>query len=126
MRSIIKFKRKNGDFRIYSPDKIWETCNGIHYIHYPFIIHRTINYNNLWSITHIASGTQACRTSNLKVAKYIASRLIVVPQFFLPHRHLVDYMSIEQRKYCTDIISRYRDESTKRLEELDKNCPFTI
>lgn len=126
MRSIIKFKRKDGDFRIYSPDKVWETYTGIHYLHYPFIIHRRPIAHNQWSVTHISSGTQACRATNLKVAKYIASRLIVIPQFLLPHRHLVDYMSTEQRRYCTDIISRYRDVSTKRLEELDKNCPITI
>lgn len=126
MRNIVKFKRKDGCYKIYSPDQIWETCNGIHYFHYPFIIHRTESRSNLWSVTHIASGTQACRTSNLRVAKYIASRLMIIPQFLLPHRHLVDHMSTEQRRYCTDIISRYRNVSTKRLEELDKNCPIMI
>jgi len=77
-------------------------------------------------LTHIASGAEICTTDTLFVCKYIATRLLPVPQFLLPESNLVDHMSQKQRSFCTDIIMRYRDESKQAVIELDKNCPFTI
>ena len=126
MREILKFKRKDGQFKIYSPTESWQTCEGIHYLHYPFLIHRHPLYPSQWCVSHMASGTRACKTSNLRVAKYLASRFIIIPQFFLPHKDLVSHMTMDQRGYCTDLIRRYSNVTSKRLEELDKNCPITI
>ena len=126
MRELLKFKRKKGDFRIYHPTEGWETVNGLFYEHYPFIIHKCVKHTSKWVLTHIASGTSACKTSLLKNAKYIATRLLPVPQFLIPNRDLVNHMTVGQKKFCTDIIDRYRDVPIEHLKGLDKNCPFRI
>ena len=123
MRNILKFKRKNGSFRYTNSAKGWQESDGTHYLHYPFMIHK---YHNKYSLTHLSSGALVCRTSGLYSAKYIATRLFPLPQFLLPDTSLVKYMSEPQKKFCTDIIGRYRDVSKDKVIELDKNCPFSI
>ena len=123
MRSILKFKRNVGVYRYSSPSRHWQDGNGIHYIHYPFMIYKD---HSKYCLTHLSSGALVCRTSGLYSAKYIASRLIVLPQFLLPDTTLVNRMSEQQRKFCTDIIGRYRDVRKQGVINLDKNCPFSI
>ena len=123
MRSILKFKRKNGSFRYTNSAKEWQDGNGIHYIHYPFMIYKDFDK---YSLTHLSSGALVCRTDTLYSAKYIATRIFPLPQFLLPDTNLVNLMSEEQRRFCTDIIGRYRDVGKGHIEKLDKNCPFTI
>jgi len=126
MRELLKFKRKKGNFRIYRSAQGWETANGTYYEHYPFIIHKCVKNKSKWTLTHIASGTSACKTSLLKNAKYIATRLLPVPQFLIPNRDLVNHMTVEQKQFCMGIIARYRDVPIEHLKGLDKNCPFQI
>ena len=123
MRNILKFKRKNGSFRYTNSAKEWQDGNGIHYVHYPFMIYKD---HSKYSLTHLSSGALVCRTSSLYSAKYIATRIFPLPQFLLPDTSLVKCMSESQKKFCTDIIGRYRDVSKGKVIELDKNCPFTI
>ena len=123
MRNILNFKRKNGTFRYTNPSRGWEDGNGTHYIHYPFMIYKD---HSKYCLTHLSSGALVCRTSGLYSAKYIATRIFPLPQFLLPDTSLVKYMSIEQKKFCTDIIGRYRDVGKGKVIELDKNCPFSI
>jgi hypothetical protein len=127
MRKLLKFKQQRGNFRIQSPNDGWENYEGLHYVSYPFMIHKSVKeWCKKYSITHIASGTQVCKTKNLKVAKYIATRLAPLPQFLLPHRKLVSHMSEEERMFCTRVMGRYRDVKVGDLEEMDKNCPYSI
>ena len=123
MRSILKFKRKNGEYKYTKFDKSWTTEQGIHYVHYPFMIYKD---NDTYKLTHMSSGALICSATYLHSAKYVASRLIVLPQFLLPDTSLIDFMSQEQKAFCTDIITRYRGESKQRISELDKNCPYSI
>ena len=123
MRNILKFKRKNGSFRYTNSAREWQDGEGIHYIHYPFMIYKD---HSKYSLTHLSSGALVCRTSSLYSAKYIATRIFPLPQFLLPDTNLVKLMSEEQRRFCTDIIGRYSDVSKGKVIELDKNCPFTI
>ena len=124
MRDILKFQRKTGDYKVCSYNKEWKIKTGKHYAYYPFFIYR--NQFKKWVLTHISSGAEICSTRNLESAKYIATRLLPVPQFLLPNSDLVDHMPQATKNYCMDVISRYRDSTTKNLEKLDKNCPFTI
>ena len=123
MRSILKFKRKNGAFRYTNSAREWQDGDGVHYIHYPFMIYKDCDK---YSLTHLSSGALVCRTDSLYGAKYIATRIFPLPQFLLPHTSLVQHMSESQKKFCTDIIGRYRDLSKGKVIELDKNCPFSI
>lgn len=123
MRSILKFKRKNGDYKYTKGDRSWTTEQGIHYVHYPFMIYKD---NGNYKLTHMSSGALICSATYLYSAKYVASRLIVLPQFLLPETSLIDYMSHEQKSFCTEIITRYRGETKDRISELDKICPFSI
>ena len=123
MRDTLKFKTKTGDYKVCNYDKSWRTETGTHYLHYPFMIYKRKNY---WVLTHMSSGSEICTTRGLKVAKYIATRLLPVPQFLLPNGNLVEYMTQETKRYCMDMIGRYRDVAIKDLEKLDKICPFTI
>ena len=123
MRNILKFKRKNGFFKYTNSAKEWQDGKGIHYLHYPFMIYK--DYDK-YSLTHLSSGALVCRTDTLYSAKYIATRIFPLPQFLLPHSNLVNLMSEEQRRFCTDIITRYRDETKGEIQRLDKNCPFSI
>ena len=125
MRSILKFKRQNGDYKYTKMNLEWATENGVHYIHYPFLIYKD-NFSKKYKLTHLSCGALICSTTYLHSAKYIASRLLPLPQWLLPTQNLVDHMTDEQRLFCTDIISRYRDENKQAVIELDKNCPFTI
>mgnify|MGYP001443909377 CR=1 FL=1 len=125
MRNILKFKRKNSEYKYTRYDKSWITECGIHYIHYPFMIYKD-NGACKYKLTHLSSGALICSTSYLHSAKYVASRLIVLPQFLLPDTNLINFMSIEQKTFCTDIITRYRGETKDRISELDKICPFSI
>ena len=125
MRSILKFKRKDGDYKYTKTNLAWTTDKGIHYIHYPFLIYKC-NDTNTYKLTHMSCGALVCSTTYLHSAKYIASRLLPLPQWFLPTKDLVNRMSSEQRRFCTDIISRYRDQSKQKVIELDKICPFSI
>ena len=125
MRNILKFKRKNGNYKFSDFKKNWTDRNGVHYLHYPFMIYKD-NSVCKYKLTHLSSGALICSTSYLHSAKYIASRLIVLPQFLLPDDRLVSYMSPEQKNFCTDIITRYRSQTKERILELDKNCPFSI
>ena len=125
MRSILKFKRKNGEYKYTKFDKSWTTQQGIHYVHYPFMIYKDECSNN-YKLTHMSSGALICSATYLHSAKYVASRLIVLPQFLLPDTSLIDFMSQEQKTFCTDIISRYRNHRKDMIIELDKNCPYSI
>ena len=123
MRSILKFKRKNGEYKTKARTLSWETHQGIHYLCYPFFIYQRENH---WVLTHVSSGAEICNTDTLTVSKYIATRLLPVPQFLLPHKDVVDYMTQEQKSYCMEIISRYRSVTVEDMKRLDKNCPLTI
>ena len=123
MRSILKFKRKNGEYKTKASTLAWETHQGIHYLSYPFFIYQR---GNCWVLTHVSSGAEICNTDTLTVSKYIATRLLPVPQFLLPHKDLVSYMTQEQKSYCMEIISRYRSATVDDMKRLDKNCPLTI
>ena len=125
MRSILKFKRKNGAYKYTNSSRQWQDSNGVHYVHYPFMIYKD-GYDKRWKLTHLSSGALVCTTVNLYNAKYIATRLFPLPQCLLPDSTLVSRMSEEQRRFCTDIITRYRDEGKGNIEKLDKNCPFSI
>ena len=125
MRSILKFKRKNGDYKYTKMNLEWTTDNGVHYIHYPFLIYKDESCHN-YKLTHMSCGALVCSTKFLHSAKYIASRLLPLPQWFLPTKDLVNHMSDEQRRFCTDIIGRYRDQNKEGITYLDKNCPFSI
>ena len=123
MRSILNFERKNADYKVRSYDKVWRTETGIHYLHYPFLVYKRKDY---WVLTHLSSGSEICTTGNLFVSKYIATRLLPVPQFLLPESNLVDFMEHNQKAYCMNIISRYRGETIEEVKKLDINCPLTI
>tara|TARA_Y100000034_G_C6852161_1_gene386695 strand:+ start:850 stop:1221 length:372 start_codon:yes stop_codon:yes gene_type:complete len=123
MRNILKFQRKTGDYKVKNYDKSWRTETGTHYLHYPFLIYKRKKH---WVLTHLSSGAEICTTTGLKVAKYIATRLLPIPQFLLPNGDLVDYMPQETKRYCLDMIGRYRDVTIEEVKTLDKNCPFTI
>jgi len=123
MRNILKFKRKNGSYRYTNTAREWHEGKGIHYLHYPFMIYKDFDK---YSLTHLSSGALVCRTSTLYSAKYIATRIFPLPQFLLPNSSLVKLMSDEQRKFCTNIITRYRDETKVDIQKLDKNCPYSI
>jgi len=123
MRNILNFERNTGDYKVRSYDKVWRTETGIHYLHYPFMAYKRKDY---WVLTHISSGAEICTTDSLFVCKYIATRLLPVPQFLLPESNLVDFMEYNQKQFCMDIISRYRGETIEEVKKLDKNCPLTI
>jgi len=123
MRNILKFKRKNGTYKYTNGRREWQDGEGLHYVHYPFMIYKD---HSKYSLTHLSSGALVCRTSSLYSAKYIATRIFPLPQFLLPDTNLVKCMSESQKKFCTDIIGRYRDVSKGKVIELDKNCPFSI
>ena len=123
MRSILNFERKTGDYKVSNYKKEWRTETGIHYLHYPFMTYKRKDY---WVLTHISSGAEICTTETLFVCKYIATRLLPVPQFLLPESNLVDFMEHNQKAYCMDIISRYRGETIEEVKKLDINCPLTI
>lgn len=123
MRNILNFERKNADYKVRSYDKVWRTETGTHYLHYPFLVYKRKDY---WVLTHLSSGAEICTTGSLFVSKYIATRLLPVPQFLLPESNLVDFMENNQKAYCMDIISRYRDVTVAEVKKLDINCPLTI
>ena len=125
MTELLKFKRKNGEYKYTKMNKSWATQTGIHYICYPFMIYKDV-YSSNYKLTHMSSGALVCSTKYLHSAKYIATRLLPLPQWLLPTDNLVKAMSREQIRFCTDIIDRYRDESKEDISKLDKNCPFTI
>ena len=123
MIELLKFKRKNGEYKYTKMNKSWATETGIHYICYPFMIYKD---SDMYKLTHMSSGAMICSTSYLHSAKYIATRLFPLPQWLLPTDDLVKAMSREQIRFCTDIISRYRDEKKQDIQKLDKNCPYSI
>ena len=123
MRNILNFERKNADYKVCNYDKSWRTETGTHYLHYPFLAYKRKNH---WVLTHMSSGAEICTTDNLFVCKYIATRLLPVPQFLLPESNLVDFMEHNQKAYCMDIISRYRGVTVAEVKKLDINCPLTI
>ena len=123
MRNILKFKRKNGEFKYTKMNKSWTTEQGIHYICYPFMIYKD---HTDYKLTHMSSGALICSSTYLHSAKYIATRLLPLPQWLLPTNDLVKRMTKQQVKFCTNIIERYRDENKDAVTHLDKNCPFTI
>ncbi len=123
MRNILNFERNTGDYKVRSYDKVWRTETGTHYLHYPFMVYKRKDY---WVLTHLSSGAEICTTGSLFVTKYIATRLLPVPQFLLPESNLVDFMEYSQKQFCMDIISRYRGETIENVKKLDINCPLTI
>ena len=125
MRNILKFQRKNGDYKYTKISLEWTTQNGVHYVCYPFLIYKDNDTKN-YKLTHMSCGALICSTSYLHSAKYIATRLLCLPQFLLPDSNLIDFMSPEQKSFCTDIITRYRSQTKDKISELDKNCPFSI
>ena len=123
MIELLKFKRKNSEYKYTKMDKTWSTEQGVHYVCYPFMIYKdSIGYK----LTHMSSGALICTTDYLHGAKYIATRLLPLPQWFLPTNELVKHMTQEQTKFCMDIISRYRFENKDAILRLDKNCPYSI
>ena len=125
MRNILKFKRKNGDYKYTKMSLEWTTESGVHYICYPFLIYKD-KHSKTYKLTHMSCGALICSTSYLHSAKYIATRLFPLPQWLLPTQDLVKHMSEKQKCFCTDIIGRYRDQNKEGITYLDKNCPFTI
>lgn len=120
---LLNFKRKNGEYKYTKMDKTWETERGVHYICYPFMIYKD---SETYKLTHMSSGALVCSTSYLHSAKYIATRLLPLPQWLLPTDNLVKAMSREQIRFCQDIIGRYRNENKDEVIKLDKNCPYSI
>ena len=123
MRNILKFKRKNSEYKYTNYRKEWVSEQGVHYVCYPFMIYK--DHKN-YKLTHMSSGALICSTTYLHSAKYIASRLLPLPQWLLPTNELVKQMTKQQVKFCTNIIERYRNERKDRVIHLDKNCPFSI
>ena len=123
MRNILKFKRKNSEYRYTRYDKTWTTETGVHYVCYPFMIYKD---HREYKLTHMSSGALICSSTYLHSAKYIATRLLPLPQWLLPTNDLVKHMTREQIRFCQDIIERYRNERKDTVTHLDKNCPFTI
>ena len=123
MIELLKFKRKNGEYKYTKMNKSWTIETGIHYICYPFMIYKD---NGTYKLTHMSSGAMICSTHSLHSAKYIATRLFPLPQWLLPTDELTKAMSREQIRFCTDIISRYRNETKGDIQKLDKNCPYSI
>jgi len=123
MRNILNFERKTGDYKVSNYRKEWKTETGIHYLHYPFMAYKRKDY---WVLTHLSSGAEICTTDSLFVCRYIATRLLPVPQFLLPESNLVDFMEYHQKQYCMNIIGRYRGETIEDVKKLDKNCPYSI
>ena len=120
---LLKFTRKNSEYKYTKMDKTWATERGVHYICYPFMIYK--DYET-YKLTHMSSGALICSTSYLHSAKYIATRLLPLPQWLLPTDNLVKAMSREQITFCTNIIDRYRNENKDAVIKLDKNCPYSI
>lgn len=120
---LLKFTRKNGEYKYTKMDKTWTTERGVHYICYPFMIYKD---DKTYKLTHLSSGALVCSTSYLHSAKYIATRLLPLPQWLLPTDKLLKAMSREQIRFCQDIIGRYRDENKDEIIKLDKNCPYSI
>jgi hypothetical protein len=123
MIELLKFRRKNGEYKYTKMNKSWTTETGIHYICYPFMIYKD---SDQYKLTHMSSGAMVCATNSLHSAKYIATRLFPLPQWLLPTDNLVKAMSTEQIRFCTDIINRYRNETKGDIQKLDKNCPYSI
>ncbi len=123
MRNILKFKRKNSEYKYTNYRKEWVSEQGVHYVCYPFMIYKD---HNDYKLTHMSSGALICSSTYLHSTKYIATRLLPLPQWLLPTNELVKHMTKEQVRFCTDIISRYRDENKQAVINLDKNCPFKI
>ena len=123
MIELLKFKRKNGEYKYTKMDRTWAIERGVHYICYPFMIYKD---DKTYKLTHMSSGALVCSTSYLHSAKYIATRLLPLPQWLLPTDNLVKAMSREQIRFCQDIIGRYRNENKDEIIKLDKNCPYSI
>ena len=123
MIELLKFKRKNSEYKYTKMDRTWATEQGVHYIHYPFMIYKD---HKTYKLTHMSSGALICSTSYLHSAKYIATRLFPLPQWLLPTDNLIKAMSTEQIRFCQDIITRYRNETKGDISKLDKNCPYSI
>ncbi len=123
MRNILKFQRKNSEYKYTNYQKEWVSEQGVHYVCYPFMIYRD---HKEYKLTHMSSGALICSSTYLHSAKYIATRLLPLPQWLLPTNDLVKHMSREQIRFCQDIIERYRNENKDRVAHLDKNCPFMI
>ena len=120
---LLNFKRKNGEYKYTDSKREWVTKTGLYYICYPFMIYKDKDH---YALTHLSSGALVCKTSYLYSAKYIATRLLPVPQFLLPTHDLVSHMTREQKSFCMDIIGRYRNENKVSVTYLDKKCPFKI
>ena len=123
MRNILKFKRKNSEYKYTNYRKEWVSEQGVHYVCYPFMIYKD---HKDYKLTHMSSGALICGTTYLHSAKYIATRLLPLPQWLLPTNDLVKHMSKQQLKFCTNVIERYRNETKGEISKLDKNCPFSI
>jgi len=123
MIQLLKFKRKNSEYRYTNYRKEWVSEQGIHYVCYPFMIYKDCKD---YKLTHMSSGALICSSTYLHSAKYIATRLLPLPQWLLPKENLVKRMTKEQIRFCQDIIDRYRNETKGDIQKLDKNCPFTI
>ena len=123
MRNILKFKRKNSEYKYTNYRKEWVSEQGVHYVCYPFMIYKD---HKDYKLTHMSSGALICETTYLHSAKYIATRLLPLPQWLLPTNDLVKHMSKQQLKFCTNVIERYRNETKGEISKLDKNCPFSI
>ena len=125
MIELLKFKRKNGEYKYTKGDRSWTTEQGIHYVCYPFMIYKD-EYSSNYKLTHLSSGALVCSSKYLHSAKYVATRLLPLPQWLLPTDNLVKAMSTDQVRFCQDIISRYRNETKEEIYRLDKNCPYKI
>ena len=123
MRNILKFKRKNSEYKYTNFKKEWVSEQGVHYVCYPFMIYKD---HRDYKLTHMSSGALVCTSTYLHSAKYIATRLLPLPQWLLPTNDLVKHMTREQIRFCQDIIERYRNETKGGVQKLDKNCPFSI
>ena len=123
MTDLLKFKRKNGEYKYSNGRKEWISEEGVHYICYPFMIYKD---GDSYKLTHMSSGAMVCSTDYLYGAKYIATRLLPLPQWLIPTNELVKHMTQEETRFCMDIIDRYRHENKETVLRLDKNCPYSI
>ena len=80
----------------------WKTENGVHYICYPFLIYKD-EYSKNYKLTHMSCGALICSTDYLHSAKYIATRLLPLPQWLLPTQDLVKHMTEEQKTFISEL-----------------------
>ena len=90
----MNWQRRKGNFYVKHKDGM-RTRNGIHYLLYPFIVHREERFNsdteeytevrNRWMVTHLPTGFNLGRGHRLlKDTQAMVEKLTEYPAFLLP------------------------------------------